>query len=146
MLTTTVHTRNHRHTLRRFHASGLLSLLGVVAAAPVTALVQPVVTALTLIAVLGQSWSSTGSGLVLPAIAAQAGSAALWIVITYAAARRARLASPWHAVFVPLYSLLWSIAAWRSVHQLAVAPFAWEKTPHGTHEAAGTAERALRSP
>ncbi|MFD8480487.1 glycosyltransferase [Kitasatospora sp. NPDC059673] len=145
LLTTTVHTRNPRHTLRRFHAPGILTLLGIVAAAPVTALVQPVITALTLIAVLGWSWSSTGSGLVLPAVAAQAGSAALWIAITFAAARRARLTAPWHAVFVPLYSLLWSIAAWRAVHQLAVAPFTWEKTPHGTDHAAGTPEQAVCS-
>ncbi|MFH8838322.1 glycosyltransferase [Streptomyces sp. NPDC017868] len=145
LMTTTVHTRDPRHTLRRFRASGILSLLGIVAAAPVTALVQPVITALTLIAVLGRNWSSTGSGLVLPAMAAQAGSAALWIAITFAAARRARLTAPWHAVCVPLYSLLWSIAAWRAVHQLAVAPFAWEKTPHGTDQAVGSHEQALCS-
>ncbi|MFH7595206.1 glycosyltransferase [Streptomyces racemochromogenes] len=144
LMTTAVHTRNPRHTLRRFQASGILVLLGIVAAGPVTALVQPLITALTVAAVFDRSWSSAGSALMLPVLAAQAGSAALWIAITFAAARRARLAAPWHAVFVPLYALLWSVAAWRAVHQLAVAPFTWEKTPHANDRAAGSHEQDLR--
>lgn len=41
----------------------------------------------------------------------------------------------WHlagaAVLAPLYWLMMSVATWRAVWQLAVAPHRWEKTPHG---------------
>ncbi|MER5641358.1 glycosyltransferase [Kitasatospora sp. NPDC002227] len=125
LLTAAVHTRRPGRTVRRFRASGLLSLLGVVASAPVTSAVQPVASVLTLLALVG------GSSLVGPVLLAQGVSIACWIGITYAAARRAGLAAPWSAVFAPVYSVLWSVAAWRAVHQLVVSPFSWEKTPHG---------------
>ncbi|MFF2546611.1 glycosyltransferase family 2 protein [Kitasatospora sp. NPDC058063] len=129
LMTAIVHTRRPLRTLRRFRASGLLVLLGVVASAPVTALVLPVTAALTVLAVSGLFRSSFGAGLLAPVLAAQGVSIVARVGITFAAARRAGL-SGWPAVFAPLYSVLWSIAAWRAVHQLAFSPFSWEKTPH----------------
>ncbi|MFI5530263.1 glycosyltransferase [Kitasatospora sp. NPDC051853] len=126
LLTAVVHTRHPHRTAHRFRVSGLLSLLGVVASAPLTSALQPVASALTLLAL------ANDPGSVVPVLAAQALSVASWIGITYASARRAGLAGPWQAVFVPVYSVLWSVAAWRALHQLAVSPFSWEKTPHGT--------------
>lgn len=38
------------------------------------------------------------------------------------------------AVFLPLYWLLHSVAAWRAAIQLSYDPFGWEKTPHGLTE------------
>jgi len=38
------------------------------------------------------------------------------------------------SVFLPIYWLLHSIAAWRAALQMAYAPFLWEKTPHGLTE------------
>lgn len=35
------------------------------------------------------------------------------------------------AVFLPIYWLLHSVAAWRAMIQMAVSPHRWEKTPHG---------------
>ncbi|WP_157882196.1 glycosyltransferase [Streptomyces rubellomurinus] len=131
LLTAVVHTRHPLRTLRRFRASGTLVLLGVVAGAPLTALLQPVTTALTVLAVGGRLWSPIGAGLVVPVLVAQAGSIAAQVAITFAAAGRAGLAAPWRAVFAPLYSVLWWVAAWRAVFQLAFSPFSWEKTPHG---------------
>ncbi|MFE1949658.1 glycosyltransferase [Streptomyces sp. NPDC059524] len=130
LVTTMVHTRHPGRTLRRFGPTGVLVLLGIVAAAPVTALLQPVLGALTVLALTCPVWSSTGAGLVLPAVAAQVASIVAWIVITFVAARRAGLAAPWHAVFSPLVTFLWSVAAWRAAHQVAFSPFSWEKTPH----------------
>ncbi|MFF0751964.1 glycosyltransferase family 2 protein [Streptomyces sp. NPDC004267] len=129
LVTTMVHTRHPCRTLRRFGASGTLVLLGVVAAAPVTALLQPVLSALTVLALTGPVWSSTGAGLVVPAVAAQGVSITVWIAITFVAAQRAGLAAPWHALFSPFVTVLWSVAAWRAAHQLVVSPFSWEKTP-----------------
>ncbi|SDZ36057.1 Glycosyltransferase, catalytic subunit of cellulose synthase and poly-beta-1,6-N-acetylglucosamine synthase [Amycolatopsis xylanica] len=130
LMTTMVHTRLPWQALRRFRARGILTLLGIVASAPVTALAQPLMAALTVLAVSGSMWSSSGAGLLVPAVTLQAVSAATWIGITFVAARRSGLAAPWQAVFTPCYAVLWWIAAWRAVFQLAFSPFSWEKTPH----------------
>ncbi|GAA0299303.1 hypothetical protein GCM10010302_42310 [Streptomyces polychromogenes] len=133
LTTTMVHTRRPGRTLGRFGVPGVLVLLGVVAAAPVTALLQPLLSVLTVLALTGPVWSSTGAGLVVPAVAAQGVSVVVWIAITFVAARRAGLAAPWLALFSPLVPILWSAAAWRAAHQLAFSPFSWEKTPHRPH-------------
>ncbi|MFJ3880404.1 glycosyltransferase [Streptomyces sp. NPDC090077] len=132
LLTTVVHTRHPRRTVRRFGVRGLLTLLGIVAGAAVTSFVQPLLAVLTLIGLCGLSWSPAGAGLLLPCVAAQALSALAWTAITFTAARRAGLGAPWHALLAPLSSVLWWWAAWRAVHQLVFSRFTWEKTPHGT--------------
>jgi hypothetical protein len=38
-----------------------------------------------------------------------------------------------------------SLAAWRAVYQLAVAPYAWEKTEHGLSRSSHRAERITRA-
>ncbi len=38
------------------------------------------------------------------------------------------------AVFIPIYWLLHSYAAWRAAAQVVWAPHLWEKTPHGLTE------------
>jgi cellulose synthase/poly-beta-1,6-N-acetylglucosamine synthase-like glycosyltransferase len=45
--------------------------------------------------------------------------------------RRGLLGSAWVVATIPIYWMLLSIAAWRALWQLAVAPHHWEKTPHG---------------
>jgi glycosyltransferase involved in cell wall biosynthesis len=45
--------------------------------------------------------------------------------------RRGLLASAWVLALTPLHWLMLSLAAWRGVYQLAVAPYLWEKTEHG---------------
>jgi cellulose synthase/poly-beta-1,6-N-acetylglucosamine synthase-like glycosyltransferase len=44
-----------------------------------------------------------------------------------------------YALFVPVYWLLMSIAAWKGMLQLITKPFYWEKTQHGLFEGAGEA-------
>lgn len=46
-------------------------------------------------------------------------------------ARRRLLRFGWALVLMPLYWLLLSLAAWRALFQLVVAPYRWEKTEHG---------------
>jgi cellulose synthase/poly-beta-1,6-N-acetylglucosamine synthase-like glycosyltransferase len=45
--------------------------------------------------------------------------------------RRSLLPLAWVLFLTPLHWLLLSLAAWRALYQLAVAPYAWEKTEHG---------------
>ncbi|MFM9368639.1 glycosyltransferase family 2 protein [Streptomyces sp. Da 82-17] len=133
LLTALVHTRRPLRAVRRFRPSGMLVLLGVVASAPVTAMLQPLVAALTVVGLCGWSWSPTGGALLAPALVAQVASAGLWIGTMYVAARRApaeAAVAPRHALLTPLYSVLWWAAAWRAAYQLVTSPFTWEKTPH----------------
>ncbi|MFT8395125.1 glycosyltransferase [Propionibacterium sp.] len=51
-----------------------------------------------------------------------------------AAWRRYNWRIAFFAVFLPIYWLLHSVAAWRAAIQLIYAPFQWEKTPHGLTE------------
>lgn len=37
----------------------------------------------------------------------------------------------WYALYLPIYWIFLSIAAWRALGQLITAPHIWEKTPHG---------------
>jgi hypothetical protein len=55
--------------------------------------------------------------------------------------RRGLLSTAWVLALTPLHWLLLSLAAWRAVYQLVVAPHAWEKTEHGL---AKTSRRAMR--
>jgi hypothetical protein len=45
--------------------------------------------------------------------------------------RRGLLATAWVLLLTPLHWLLLSLAAWRALYQLIVAPYRWEKTEHG---------------
>ncbi len=45
--------------------------------------------------------------------------------------RRGLLSTAWVLLLTPLHWLLLSLAAWRALYQLIVAPYAWEKTEHG---------------
>ena len=46
-------------------------------------------------------------------------------------ARRGLNRNAWVLLLTPVHWLLLSIAAWRALYQLIVAPYAWEKTTHG---------------
>jgi glycosyltransferase XagB len=45
--------------------------------------------------------------------------------------RRGRPGLALHALFMPVYWLLISLAAYRAAYQLARSPYLWEKTEHG---------------
>jgi hypothetical protein len=45
--------------------------------------------------------------------------------------RRGLLSTAWVMLLTPLHWLLLTLAAWRALYQLIVAPYAWEKTEHG---------------
>jgi cellulose synthase/poly-beta-1,6-N-acetylglucosamine synthase-like glycosyltransferase len=56
------------------------------------------------------------------------------ISASHAAWRRYDWRTALFAVFLPVYWLLHSVAAWRAVFQLIWSPSSWEKTPHGLTE------------
>jgi len=45
--------------------------------------------------------------------------------------RRRLLSCAWALIFIPVYWILLSIAAWRALVQLILDPYRWEKTEHG---------------
>jgi cellulose synthase/poly-beta-1,6-N-acetylglucosamine synthase-like glycosyltransferase len=45
--------------------------------------------------------------------------------------RRRLLGCAWALIFIPVYWVLLSIAAWRALFQLMLDPYRWEKTEHG---------------
>ena len=60
-------------------------------------------------------------------------------------ARRGLLRSAWVLVLTPLHWLLLSLAAWRALIQLVVAPYRWEKTEHGPPQSSRLASRTSQA-
>ncbi len=58
--------------------------------------------------------------------------------------RRGLLTTAWVLVLTPVHWLLLSLAAWRALYQLVVAPHAWEKTEHGLAKSSRLATRMAR--
>ena len=60
-----------------------------------------------------------------------AGYAAGCLLGTIGIVRRPMRFLAWDLVWLPIYWLLMSLAAWRAAAQIIVWPFHWEKTRHG---------------
>ncbi|UMP06982.1 glycosyltransferase family 2 protein [Amycolatopsis sp. EV170708-02-1] len=132
MITVLVHTRSPLRTLRRFKPSGMVTLLGILAASPLMFLTQPVATVLLLLASLGVGWSSLGDGAHISITGTiLVVATVLNVGITLVAAMFRRMAYSHLACLLPGYWLLYWVAAWRALGQLIRSPFTWEKTPHG---------------
>ncbi len=74
-----------------------------------------------------------------------AGYAASAILACVGLARRGLLRSAWVLVLTPLHWLLLSLAAWRALIQLVVAPCRWEKTEHGLAQSSRLASRTSQA-
>lgn len=59
--------------------------------------------------------------------------------------RRGLLSTAWVLLLTPLNWLLLSLAAWRALYQLMVAPYTWEKTEHGLAKNSRRADNITRS-
>jgi len=59
--------------------------------------------------------------------------------------RRGLLSTGWVLLLTPLNWLLLSLAAWRALYQLTVAPYTWEKTEHGLAKSSRRADNLTRS-
>lgn len=131
LLTLLVHTRNPRAALRRFGASGMVSLLVLVGGTPLIAMLWPLLFVVGFLPAAPVRLDGVSVDLVGAAAVAMWGSTAVMTLCIMAAARRR--GRGWAlAVFIPVYWLLHAYAGWRGLVQLIRAPYAWEKTTHGT--------------
>jgi cellulose synthase/poly-beta-1,6-N-acetylglucosamine synthase-like glycosyltransferase len=146
-----VHMRQPRRLLADLGLPGFLALQLIVGGNALAALVHPLFLAgLIYAAVRGMPlWRGGDTAVAL--LAALYGTT---VVIGYLSsaflgwvglARRGLLSSAWALALTPVHWLLLSLAAWRAVYQLAVAPYAWEKTEHGLAKTSRRADNLTRS-
>jgi cellulose synthase/poly-beta-1,6-N-acetylglucosamine synthase-like glycosyltransferase len=132
-----VHMRNPLRLWRDLAPGGFLVFQMVVGGAVLAALVHGVfVGVLAFQLASGLLWSAkTGvfemmfAGVYVTTLTTGYGLSALLGFIGLS--RRRLLGSAWYLIFLPLYWLLLSAAAWRAVFQLVHSPYRWEKTAHG---------------
>lgn len=137
MQTWLVHTRERGALRRELGLVGTAGFHAVMGGLLLSALVQPLFFALVVyqawagtlfdpaqqpleIAMVWISWGNLAVGYVMSMLV---GMISVW--------RRGRIGLILHALMMPLYWLLISLAAYRALYQLVRAPFVWEKTPHG---------------
>jgi len=137
MQTYLVHTRELWRLNRELGLAAAIGFHALMGGLVVSALVHPVFYAV----LAGHWWSGellapaqTTAGAVLWAIAFVnlcAGYLASILVGMLSVSRRGHPRLALHALAMPLYWLLISLAAYRALYQLARAPYLWEKTAHG---------------
>jgi cellulose synthase/poly-beta-1,6-N-acetylglucosamine synthase-like glycosyltransferase len=151
MQTWLVHMRQPRRLLRELGPAGFLAFQLIVGGNVLAALVHPLFMAGLIYSVANGAplWHSHE-----PAVVAMAVLYGTTIAIGYATSaflgwlglkRRNLLTTAWVLVLTPLHWLLLSLAAWRGLVQLIVAPYAWEKTEHGLARSSRRAAELTRS-
>jgi cellulose synthase/poly-beta-1,6-N-acetylglucosamine synthase-like glycosyltransferase len=140
MQTFGVHMRAPLSTLRETGLTGFLSFHAYFAGIIVSSLAHP----LCYLVVAYDAWNGTlflrgetfGDDLLLTvAIANFAGGYVVNILLGAVSLRGTGHKGLWpHVIFIPVYWLFVSAAAYRAVWQLIYAPFYWEKTAHGVSE------------
>ena len=135
MQTWAVHMRAPLTLWRQLETKGFIAVQLVVAGNVVAALVHPLfLGGLTISLASGYAPWQGEHGIVLAVLyvvnllAGYLGSAVLGVI---GLARRGLMRTAWVLCLIPVHWLLLSLAAWRAVWQLAVAPHLWEKTEHG---------------
>ncbi|MFN3656751.1 MAG: glycosyltransferase family 2 protein [Pseudolabrys sp.] len=150
MQTWLVHMRAPRRLLRELRPGGFVAFQLVVGGNVLAALVHPLfVAGFVYAAVLGfPGWVGDDEA---GALAVLYGSSIVVGYLTSAflgwlgLARRGLLDISWVLLATPLHWILLSIAAWRALWQLIVAPYAWEKTEHGLARSSRRAARAAQA-
>ncbi|MDO8533601.1 MAG: glycosyltransferase, partial [Xanthobacteraceae bacterium] len=160
MQTWLVHMRAPGQLKRELGWRGFIALQLIVGGTVLAALVHPLFLGFVINDVVAGKFFSPSEtademfrkGLALTTlVAGYVGSAILGLV---GLSRRRMLGIAWVLVTMPIYWLLLSLAAWRAVIQLVIAPHVWEKTEHGlarsshyaeTVEAALPVSRPLRA-
>lgn len=151
MQTWLVHMREPHRLLRELGWPGFCCFQLMVGGNTLAVLVHPLfLLGLTTVALTGVPlWTSdTFTGVVLPSI--YASTASLGYLVSaglglLGLSRRGLMANAWVLLLTPVHWLLLSIAAWRALHQLVVAPYAWEKTTHGLARHSRLNDEMMRS-
>lgn len=134
--TCTVHSRRPVTALRQLGVWRFMGAVIVSLATVLSALLYPVFTGLFVLLWSGGTLIHPGSegSRILFAVSVTlfcAGAAAVFLpAIVGLKRRRLWRLLPW-ITLLPLYYVLVSLAAWRSLWELTVAPFRWNKTSHG---------------
>jgi cellulose synthase/poly-beta-1,6-N-acetylglucosamine synthase-like glycosyltransferase len=150
MQTWRVHMRQPAQLLRDLGLSSFITFQLIVGGNALAALVHPIFTlGLIYFSAIKPIWNSENNP----------GSILIWlygtsVVTGYLASaflgwmglkRRGLLRNAWILLLTPLHWLLLSLAAWRALYQLVVAPYAWEKTEHGLAKTSRLAAKLTRS-
>lgn len=132
MQTWLVHMRMPLRLKRELGLPGFIVFQLMVGGSVMAALVHPVFAGTMLVAFLGGA--SPGSGVLLPWLCGATvvtGYAASAILAYVGLARRGLHAVATVLLLMPVHWMLLSLAAWRALLQLLVAPHRWDKTEHG---------------
>lgn len=151
MQTWLVHMRQPRRLLRDLGLPGFIAFQLMVGGNALAALVHPLFIGglIYSIARTGEFWGDDTAPLLVPgvvyAVTAVCGYLSSGYLGWHGLRRRGLLLTGWVLLLTPLHWMLLSIAGWRAVYQLIVAPFAWEKTEHGLARTSHRAERLSRA-
>jgi cellulose synthase/poly-beta-1,6-N-acetylglucosamine synthase-like glycosyltransferase len=146
-----VHMRQPRRLLRELGLPGFVTFQLLVGGNALAALVHPLFLAGLIVSLVSGApvWRGDST-----AVATSAALYGITAVIGYLASailgwvgllRRGLQATAWVLILTPVHWLLLSLAAWRAVYQLVVAPYAWEKTEHGLAKNSRIATNMTRS-
>jgi cellulose synthase/poly-beta-1,6-N-acetylglucosamine synthase-like glycosyltransferase len=151
MQTWLVHMRQPRRLMRELGLAGFLGFQLIVGGNVLAALVHPLFMAGLIYSLANGAplWHGGDPAVVVMAtlygttIAIGYGTSAFlgWLGLK----RRNLLSTAWVLALTPLHWLLLSLAAWRGLGQLIVAPYAWEKTEHGLARNSRRAAELTRS-
>ena len=130
-----VHMRDPLGLWRDLGAGGFLIFQMVVGGAVLAALVHGLfIAVLCWQMIAGFIWPETGGVFAMPSLyvgTLVAGYALSALNGFIGLSRRRLLTSAGYLLLTPFYWALLSVAAWRAIGQLVVAPYHWEKTAHG---------------
>jgi cellulose synthase/poly-beta-1,6-N-acetylglucosamine synthase-like glycosyltransferase len=135
MQTWAVHMRSPPRLWRELGGKGFVAVQLVIGGNIVAALVHPIFLAALVIALAsGHALWASGQDtavVVLYAVNLLAGYLGSGLIGFIGLARRGLTRTAWVLLLIPVHWLLLSLAGWRALWQLAVAPHKWEKTEHG---------------
>jgi hypothetical protein len=146
-----VHMRQPRRLMRELGLAGFFGFQLIVGGNVLAALVHPLFLAGLIYSLANGAPLWHGDD---PAVVVMAALYGTTIAIGYGTSaflgwlglkRRNLLSTAWVLVLTPLHWLLLSLAAWRGLGQLIVAPYAWEKTEHGLARNSRRAAELTRS-
>lgn len=151
MQTWLVHMRDPRRLKRELGWPGFWCFQLIVGGNALAALVHPLfLIGLAAVVLTGVPlWTSdTLTGVVLPSI--YVSTATLGYLVSaglglLGLSRRGLTANAWVLLLTPVHWLLLSVAAWRALYQLIVAPYVWEKTAHGLARHSRLNDETMRS-
>ncbi len=142
LLTTMVHLRHPILLVKRLGVYGAVSSAVLFTTNFLLPLVNPILWVFFLLWYVPQFFGNPGIGLTLPdwlrtvgLINLVLGNGIFMLVHLIAALGKKQWSQIPLVPLMPLYWLLISLASYRSVYQILVNPYSWEKTKHGLHQA-----------